>query len=128
MSLNENDTEQDRGTLAKMVTHAFDLWKIDTDAQLSLLGLAASNRAELSRYRKGEPLADNPDLIQRVGHLLAIHKSLRQLFPQDRDLAYAWMTQINRAFDHRTPVGVIREQGLPGLQAVHTYLDHPGVS
>ena len=126
MSLNQNDTESDRSALSNMVTRAFDLWKLDTEAQLLLLGLSTSNRSALGRYRKGEPLAASRDLMDRVGHLLAIHKNLRLLFPQDRDLAYAWMTSCNRAFVGQTPVDIIRERGLAGLLAVRAYLDQAG--
>ena len=90
----------DRSVLAKMLMKAFDLWMVANEDQLALLGLAADNRAALSRYRKGEPLGANRDLLERAGHLLAIHKNLRLLFPHDRDLAYQWMTTRNRAFDH----------------------------
>jgi hypothetical protein len=77
----------------------------------------------LGRYRKGEPLGASRDLQERAGHVLAIHKNLRLIFPQDRDLAYAWMTRRNRAFEGRTPVEVIREWGFTGLLMVRAYLD-----
>ncbi len=114
----------DRIVLAKMLMKAFELWMVDNEGQLALLGLAAENRAALSRYRKGEPLGANRDLLERAGHLLAIHKNLRLLFPHDRDLAYQWMTTRNRAFDYRTPVEVVREWGFTGLLMVRAYLDH----
>ncbi|MBU2807916.1 DUF2384 domain-containing protein [Acidithiobacillus ferrooxidans F221] len=113
----------DRSVLAKMLMKVFDLWMVVNEDQLALLGLAADNRAALSRYRKGEPLGANRDLLERAGHLLAIHKNLRLLFPHDRDLAYQWMTTRNRAFDHRTPVEVVREWGFSGLLMVRAYLD-----
>lgn len=114
----------DRIVLAKMLMKAFELWMVDNEGQLALLGLAAENRAALSRYRKGEPLGANRDLLERAGHLLAIHKNLRLLFPHDRDLAYQWMTTRNRALDYRTPVEVVREWGFTGLLMVRAYLDH----
>ncbi len=113
----------DRGALAKMITRLFEHWKLSSDDQLALLGLAPGNRAALTRYRKGEPLAPSRDLQERVGHLLGIHKNLRLLFPHDRDLAYAWMDTRNRAFNGRTPVEVIREWGFAGLLMVRAYLD-----
>lgn len=118
-----NGQEQDRGALARMVTRLFEHWGLSSEDQLAMLGLSVSNRAALSRYRKGEPLAVNRDLLERVGHLLAIHKSLRLIFPQDRDLAYGWMSQRNRAFEGRTPVEAIREWGFTGVLMVIAYLD-----
>lgn len=118
-----NQNDQNRGALAKMVTRAFELWKLGTEEQLAMLGLATTNRAALGRYRRGEPLAANRDLLERAGHVLAIHKNLRLVFPQDRDLAYAWMSQRNKAFEGRTPVEVIKEWGFAGMLTVRAYLD-----
>lgn len=114
---------QDRGALAKMVMTLLDHWKLNTEDQATLLGIATSNRSALSRYRKGETIGTSRDQFERVGHLLGIHKNLRLLFPQNRELVYRWMTTRNKAFDHMTPVEVIREWGFAGLLMVRGYLD-----
>ncbi|MBP6097136.1 MAG: DUF2384 domain-containing protein [Methyloversatilis sp.] len=114
---------EDRGALARMVMTLLDHWKLSTEDQAALLGIAASNRAALARYRRGEPIGTSRDQYERVGHLLGIHKNLRLLFPQNRDLAYCWMSTRNRAFDNLSPVEVIREWGFAGLLMVRAYLD-----
>jgi uncharacterized protein (DUF2384 family) len=119
----EAGVAEDRGALARMVMKLLDHWQLSTEDQAALLGLAASNRAALGRYRRGEAIGGSRDQFERVGHLLGIHKSLRLLFPQNRDLAYRWMTTRNRALDNRTPVEVIKEQGFAGLLIVRGYLD-----
>lgn len=111
-----------RRTLARMVTRAFGLWRISTRDQLSMLGLSESNRAALSRYRRGEPLGKGRDLLERASHILMIHESLRMLFPRNRNLAYSWMTQRNRAFEGLSPVEVVRDYGFSGLLIVRSYL------
>ena len=116
-------TTKDRGALATMVMTLFDHWKLTTEDQALLLGLAAANRAALTRYRKGEPIGTSRDQYERVGHLLAIHKNLRTLFPQNRDLAYRWMSTRNKALDNLTPIEVIKEWGFAGLLRVRFYLD-----
>lgn len=121
------DTE-DRGVLAKMVMKLFDHWNLSTEEQADLLGLAPSNRAALTRYRKGEPVGTSRDQYERVGHLLVIHRNLRALFPENRELAYRWMSLGNRAFDNQTPVNVIRERGFAGLLMVRSLLDRALVS
>jgi len=123
MADSRNKTSEDRGALARMVMALFDYWKLSTEEQAVLLGLAASNRSALTRYRKGEPIGTSRDQYERVGHLLAIHKNLRLLFPENRDLAYRWMSTRNKAFDNLTPVEVIREWGFSGLLMVRSYLD-----
>lgn len=114
---------QDRGALAKMVMTLLDHWKLTTEDQAALLGIVSNNRAALTRYRKGEPIGTSRDQYERVGHLLGIHKNLRLLFPQNRDLAYRWMSTRNKAFDNFTPVEVIKEWGFAGLLMVRSYLD-----
>ena len=115
-------TREARERLARLVTQLFVHWRLSTTEQAALLGLSPENRSTLSRYRKGEPLADSRDLIDRVGHLLGIHKSLRILFPGDRDLAYRWMTTPNRRFAAR-PVDIVIDRGFEGLLALRRYLD-----
>jgi hypothetical protein len=116
-------TDIDRGRVGKMLMNLFDHWRLSTSEQLSLLGLSKDNRAALTKYRKGAPLANDRDKLERAGHLLAIHKALRLLFPHQRELAYAWMSQPNRAFQGKTPTQLIDEQGILGLYMVRTYLD-----
>ncbi|MCL4486260.1 MAG: MbcA/ParS/Xre antitoxin family protein [Nitrospirae bacterium] len=106
-----------------MLMQLFDHWAVSTSDQLGMLGLSTDNRAALSRYRNGEPIASNRDSIERAGHLLAIHKNLRLLFPHNRDLAYQWMSARNKAFEEKTPVEVICEFGFAGLLMVRSYLD-----
>ncbi len=90
--------EVDRGALAKMTMQLLDHWDLSTEDQLALLGLASSNRSALGRYRQGEPIGQNIDQYERVGHLLGIHKNLRLLFPRNKDYLYGWMKTKNKAF------------------------------
>ena len=113
----------ERAGLARLVTSLLDKWNLTTAEQAAMLGLSEDNRSTLARYRKGSPLADNRDLLERAGHLLGIHKSLRILFPHDRDLVYAWMSAHNRRMGCR-PVDLIRGHGFEGLLAIRRYLDH----
>ena len=116
------DSREARSRLAAMITKLLDHWKLSTSEQAELLGLSSGSRSTLVRYRSGEPLADNRDLLDRAAHLLGIHKSLRLLFPHDRDLAYRWMTQPNRRLGAR-PVDLVLEHGFEGLLALRRYLD-----
>jgi hypothetical protein len=68
-------------------------------------------------------LADSADLLARAGHLLGIHKSLRIMFPHDRDLAYRWIKAPNRRFDDTTPLEIMKRHGYEGILAVRRYLD-----
>ncbi len=111
-----------RGRLAKMVVKLFEQWELPGPDQAVLLGFSPDSRATIARYRRGEPLADNDDLLARVGHLLGIHKALRITFPHDLDLAYRWVKAPNRRFGGQPPLDTMK-QGFEGLLAVRRYLD-----
>jgi hypothetical protein len=112
-----------RERLARMLMELFDHWGIPATDQAVLLGLSTQSRSTLARYRRGEPLADNADLLARAGHLLGIHKALRILFPHDRDLAYGWISAPNRRFGGAAPLQIMKRHGYEGILAVRRYLD-----
>ena len=122
-TLPDLQSREGRSALARMVVKLLDLWGLSTSDQAALLGLSPASRSTLARYRRGEPLADSRDLVDRAGHLLGIHKSLRILFPENPDLARRWPTTPNRRLSGRTPVALMRAGGFEGVLAVRRYLD-----
>jgi hypothetical protein len=116
-------SRESRERLARMVMNLFDHWAIAAADQAILLGVSPQSRSTLARYRRGEPLADSADLLARAGHLLGIHKALRILFPQDRDLAYRWISAPNRRFGGAAPLEIMKRHGYEGILAVRRYLD-----
>ena len=115
--------EINRQAISSMLIKLFEHWKLTTEEQLDALGFSKSNRALLSKYRKGEPISASRDALERAGHLLGIHKNLRLLFPPNLELAYAWMKTRNKAFENATPIEMICEHGFAGLLMVLAYLD-----
>lgn len=109
-----------RTTYAKMVTLLFEHWKLSTTDQLMLLGLRS--RTTLSQYRNGSPMANKRDLIERVSYLLGIHAQLRLIFPMNENIAYGWMTANISDFYGQTPVDIVRQRGIVGLNMLHVYL------
>jgi len=101
----------------------FQLWQLGSADQLMLLGMNESNRIALQRYARGEALAANRDLLERVGHLLGIHKALKLLYPKNPEIVAGWMSSPNAAFDASIPVDVVRRFGFAGLLMVRGTLD-----
>ena len=52
---------QDRGALAKVVMVLLDHWKLSTEDQAALLGIASSYQAGLSNNRSGKPIGTSRD-------------------------------------------------------------------
>lgn len=117
-------SRENRSSLASALLRLFDHWRLTTDQQLALLGYNLGSRATLKRLRDGGPLPASRDVLDRAGHLLGIHKSLRLIYPKNPRARYGWITSRNRDFGERSPLEVIEAYGLPGLLMVRTYLDH----
>ncbi|MEI6117141.1 MAG: antitoxin Xre/MbcA/ParS toxin-binding domain-containing protein [Burkholderiales bacterium] len=116
-------TAANRGELARMTMRLLDHWELGAADQAALLGIPTTNLAALTRYRRGYPIGASRDQYDRIGHLLEIHRCLRLLFPQNRELVYRWMKTQNKAFDSLTPVDAIKEWGFAGLLRVRCYLE-----
>jgi len=117
------ESEDQRSRIARMVMQLFGHWQISTDEQLELLGLRPKSRAVLSRYRRGEPLPLVRDMLDRAAYLLAIHRSLRTLYPENPEICYGWVKMRNRALGNLTPLEVMLKEGLLGLAKVSRHLD-----
>ena len=112
-----------RRKLARMVTRLFELWDLPTADQLELLGLSRTSRAQISKYRKGGALPSSRDMLDRIGWLLSIHKSLRLLYPRNENIRYTWVKRRNQILDDQRPLDIMKYQGLIGIARVARYLD-----
>jgi hypothetical protein len=111
-----------RKAYAKMIAKLFTLWKLSTEDELLLLGLRSHRTAR--RYRQGASAGHRADKMERIGHLLAIHRSLRMLFPHERRLVYAWIKLPNKDFGDLRPLDIMLQDGIAGIAAVRRYLEH----
>jgi hypothetical protein len=125
--LNENNIDlsapESRKSMAVLATRLFDLWKLPVSDQLNLLGLSETSRSMLSRYRKGIAIPNSRDMIERVGWLLSIHKSLRLLFPYNREFRQQWITNRNRMMDNLRLIDIMKEKGIIGIATVARHLE-----
>jgi hypothetical protein len=113
--------EQARKALAEAVTALFDRWHLSQADQLILLGLTDSEA--LVGYRQGMPLPDDPDLLVRVGHLLAIYRALQEIYGRDPVLCDWWMLAKDFLLGNRSPLEVVRKEGLEGLKVIRRSLE-----
>ena len=113
-----------RRKLAQMATRLFELWDLPAADQLELLGLSRTSRAQISKYRKGGALPSSRDMLDRIGWLLSIHKSLRLLYPRNENIRYTWVKRRNKILDDQRPLDIMKYQGLIGIARVARYLDY----
>jgi len=104
----------ERKVLAKAVTRLLGEWQLSEEACVGLLGMTGDAHARLRAYARGEPLEDDPGLLQRVGYLLSIYRLLGVLYPENAEIRAQWMRSRSRRFEGDTPADIGRRDGLRG--------------
>lgn len=119
--LSEVHGAEARQALTEVVLALFDRWRLGKNDQAALLGLPGP--AALAPYRQGTPLADEPDLLERVGHLLAIDRALRKKYSDSPEVRDQWIRTREEGLNHQSPLNVIRRQGIKGLKQLRSRLE-----
>jgi hypothetical protein len=94
-------------------------WSLSADQQMKLLGSPA--RSTFFKWKKEGGLISG-DTLERISHLLAIHKALNILFT-DPDRATAWLRRPNKYFDDLTAMDVMLGGKLSDIYRVRAYVD-----
>jgi hypothetical protein len=117
-------SEQERISQTKMMMRLFELWSLTPEQQAVCLGLSTKTRTNINKYKAGKALLPlYRDIQERIKILLTIHKYLRMLFPRNEEIVYRWITLPNRYFENFSPLDIIHQQGLIGLDAIQKYLE-----
>jgi hypothetical protein len=101
--LDDHDQEM-RGAEALALLRVFRDWRLSDAEQARVLELDAKAS---SRLQDGGALPDEPGLLARVRHLLAIHKALRLRFGGDVGLMGEWLRHPCQALGGRAPLTVL---------------------
>jgi hypothetical protein len=115
---------ESKTVLVNMVFKLFGLWGLEPTDQLTLMGLDPAQTGLLDRLRSGEAnMQETGDTLERVGWLLSIHRELRTIFPRNRDLVYQWATAKNQRYGGKTPLEIMKQEGLMGIKRIAIYLE-----
>lgn len=107
-----------------MVAALFQRWNLSDEQQLGLLGPRWRDVGDLLAFRDAEcSLPGSPDCAARIGHLMAIHRALRLLFPENEDLRFSWARRRNQVFNGAVPIEIMLKEGAPGIARVAAVLD-----
>ena len=96
-----------------------ELWQLSTEDQLQLLG--SPGRSTFFKWKK-EGGSIPRDTVERVSHLLAIHKALEILLPDTR-AADGWVRRPNQAFKGQSALDVMRGGQVMDIYRVRQYVD-----
>lgn len=84
------------------------LYELGRKEQAILLGMNPDNRQALKDYETKKLIPLDPDKFFRVSLLLGIHKNLRILYPQNKNVVYHWMTTPQKLFGDQSPMEFIK--------------------
>lgn len=115
-------TEQERSTLGRKVVEVFHDWELRPELQLTLLGIPDRKARELIRYKNGQPLPNENDLLARATHIVGIQRSLHANYPLNHSLPGFWIRNRNRLL-RGIPLAIMVEGGLSGMHRVWSHLD-----
>lgn len=102
------------------------LWNLTRSQEAQLLGWDYSEkRTTLDSLRLGKTFLDKDrDKLERAIDLMNIHKSLRLLFPHDRDAVYNWVKVKRERFGNYSALDIMLREGKRGITAIRQYLDY----
>ena len=78
-----------------------------------LLGISEKNCTRLGELSGIKAIP--PETLVRVSHLLGIHKSLRIIYPENREVVYGWMKKPQGDLGGKTPLEYVSSQA-PSLR------------
>lgn len=96
-----------------------ELWELSTEDQLLLLG--SPGRSTFFKWKK-EGGSIPRDTVERVSHLLAIHKALEILLPDTR-AADTWIRRPNQFLRGQSALDVMRGGQVMDIFRVRQYVD-----
>lgn len=96
-----------------------ELWQLSTEDQLLLLG--SPGRSTFFKWKK-EGGSIPRDTVERISHLLAIHKALEILLPDTR-AADGWVRRGNGYFQGQSALEVMRGGQVIDIYRVRQYVD-----
>ena len=115
-----------RGMLGRSFVKLTEHWQLSRQDEARLLGWDyKEKRTTLDSLRTGKTVLDkDEDKLERIIHLINIHKSLRLLFPYDRQAVYDWVKVKRERFGGHSALAVMLEDGSQGIAAIRYYLDY----
>lgn len=110
--------------LGGVVVSLLKKWNLSEEQQSALLGFRTDDFAASSSPEIGaQPMSAAPEVVHRAAQLIAIHRSLRMLFPENEGLRFSWVARRNPAFGGSAPIDVMLRDGRDGIARVWAVLD-----
>lgn len=113
-------TTENSHILGEAFWNLMGLYQLGRKEQAALLGMNPENRQALISYQNKKMIPLDPDKFFRVSLLLGIHKNLRILYPQNRNVVYQWMSTPQEMFQGQSAMSFIMEDDSHSLLRLAT--------
>jgi hypothetical protein len=94
--------------LAKAFWSIIGHYELSNDEQAVILGIN-NMPSDLIKYKEEQSIPSSEDSYTRVAHLISIHRSLRILFPENREVVYKWLKTNRKEFSDMSAMNYILE-------------------
>jgi len=113
---------ESRIVLSKVLAAQFVRWGVHPHIQSLLLGLDGSMADALN-----QPLPDDPAVLERAGHLLAIDRALAKRYPYQPTKRDHWLSLPLTLLNDKTPLEFMIKGGLRAIKEVRELAESPDV-
>jgi len=110
---------ESRRALAVAVLALFASWQHHEVNQAALLGMR-----DISGLRNGEPLPEDPEVMERAGHLLAIGRALRKAFPKQLSIRTHWVSSPHAKLFGATPLQYMLAGDVETIRQIRALSEH----
>ena len=118
------EIRETRVVITQAVMSLLEDWKVRATDQIRLLALPDQLKSrQLRQYHQGTPFPDSEFLDVRIEHLAGIADALRTTYPRNVQMGTFWLHKKNTRFNNRSPISVMVEDGLNGVQTIRAHLD-----
>lgn len=119
------DMDQHRRVqLAQTVLGILQGWDLSPEAQCALLGLPEGTKSrKLNQLRSGTAFPENDAMLLRAHYILSIQNAVESMNPHNAAVGNFWVTTPNAFFNERTPLQVMLERGVDGMEIVVAHLN-----
>ena len=118
-------TADEMTSLTSLVIGYLDNWELSAAEMLIVLGFPSHTKPrKMEQFRNGSlTLTQDSSTMQRVEHIMGITDALRTTFPFSDQMRVMWLRKPHRRFKRNTPLSVILNEGVNGLQRVRVEVD-----
>lgn len=117
--LPEVETPETRQALAEALLALFDEWQLHEVNQAALIGLL-----DIAELRSGEPLPADREVLECVGHILAIGRALLKAFPYKTQQRHEWINNPHPKLDNATPLQYMLGGGIDTIREMRELAEH----